>query len=402
MRRGVLAGFLVLGSVIPLAAEAPYSVEATVRIYGETAHSRDSLAVVDEDKRDTWESGSAGEILARHRVISEGTLFFADHGIFYFPAPRSWSGAGTGGTGAENPARAELSHELYQAFLRTTLAPGVELTAGRQRLWEEGNPAGLFFSVTDGLHPRGALRERSPGFDGAELRFGDGSRGILSAGLAFQDAFDDTQGTDTPWRLVRAALTAERRVGKSAGEERRMGGTVVMQRDTMVRPGLYARLAGDRLRGGTELALEWYNPHRQEWQPRFLAGVSGGIREDLPGGGSLELTGEYHYNGLALNHTGTEMPFPVTSDGAGAFLRPGEHYLHMRFLLEGSSRWRSEHRLTRNLDDQSMLVEQEILFLGMAPFEAGAEIIWTSGAADSEFGAFQEDLVLRLFAGVRL
>ncbi|SIQ13369.1 hypothetical protein SAMN05920897_10474 [Alkalispirochaeta americana] len=397
MRRGVLAGLLLLGCAVPLVADLPYSVEATVRIYGETGHRRDSLAVVDEDKRDTWESGSAGEVLAQHRVVSESALFLVDHGIYYDPAPRSWPRTGTGGTGAENPARAEISHEIYQAFLRSSLVPGAELTAGRQILWEEGNPAGLFFSVTDGLHPRGALRDRNPGFDGVEFRFGGDSRRFLSAALAFQDAFDDTEGTDTPWRLVRGAFTAER----ALSEELRWGGTVVMQRDTMVRPGVYASRGGERFLGGTEIALECYNPHEQDWQPRVLAGFSGGFREELPQGGYLELTGEYHYNGLALNHTSQDPPFQVTSDGAGAFLRPGEHYLQMRLRLEGSSRWRSEHRVTRNLDDQSMLVEQEILFLGILPFEAGAEIIWTSGAADSEFGAFQEDLLLRLFAGVR-
>ncbi|TVR67921.1 MAG: hypothetical protein EA427_11960 [Spirochaetaceae bacterium] len=395
--------------------DGPYRLEASLDAHIETAHIRDSLIVLDPEERDTWINRGYGEILLKHHFDLGVAAALIDHGMLLFPGASvstgGGTGPGTGGTGARDTSEVELLHEVYQANVSILPTPWARVVAGRQFHWEgEGvhrtSPAGLFFSVTDGLHPRSAAAAAQPGFDGLRVEVGVDRPVTVAGAVALQEVLAARETTEGPLEGARYALH-----GWIGGDpESRLGLTWVGQDETMQRVGIFGVMSpgggpGDApgpLRIGLEAAVEMYDPRERVVKTSTLFGIRGEYTHVTARSGELSFFGEYHHNGLAGIYPDERSRVPVTSDGAGAFSRPGRHNAHYGFSLGRRSRWRNTNTFITNLSDESTLGEHKISLLALHPLLFSVAVIWTSGDGASEFGSVREDFILRLTAGFRL
>lgn len=384
-----------------------YRLEGTLETHLETAHLRDSPVVPDPEKRDTWFSRGYGEALLQHHFGFGTSTALIDHGILIFPGSSGNGGGaigpGTGGSGAREVAEVELFLEVYQAQLTILPLPWMQVVAGRQFHWDgEGvyrtSPAGLFFSVTDGLHPRAALAVAQPGFDGVRLEIDlDRSLGLAGA-VALQDTLSAGSTPDIPLQGARYALHG----WVEGNSDLRLGLAWVGQNETMQRIGAFGVLAPGPFRIGLEGAIEMFDPRERVVQSSALFGIRSEYSHSTARNHRVSLFAEYHHNGLAGIYPEDRTRVPVTSDGAGGFPRPGRHYAQYGFSLGREKRWSSTNTFFTNLSDESTLVEHELSLLIFDPARFSLGILWISGDAKSEFGVIQEDFILRLSAGFRL
>ena len=385
------------------------------------AHQRDSLAVANPEDRDTWLHHAFGELHARHALDHTRSRVVLDHAILYVPQHAGGIGTGTAGVGSVSPSRANVVHEVYEARVTVRPSSALELTGGRQFHWDgEGlqrtNPGGLHFSVTDGLHPRAALLDAQPGFDGALLLLGPEAPLSLAFAIALQDQLAEQDVTERPLEHARYALQ-----GWLNGDDGlRLGVSVTHQNEKMFRSGLFLKTSPGAWTIGVEGALEAYDPRERVVTMNPLFGVRGEYRggaghpraghphaghpgTDHPDGAwYYTFLGEYHYNGLAGIYPDEPFATPVTSDGAAGFLRPGRHYLQYGFNLGRAERWRNTNTITTNLSDPSHIAEHRLEIHAFRPATFGLGLIWTSGLSDTEFGRIAEDFVLTFSAGLQL
>lgn len=379
-----------------------YSLEGSLEVHSVFAHRRNSIVVADPAQRDTWRASGYMEFLALHLFEAGPSRIVLDHGILVFSDPGLWITTGNAGTGATAPADVALVHEVYEASVTLPIHPLVAVVAGRQFHWDGPrgrSPAGLHFSVIDGLHPCSAFEETQTGFDGVRLVLGPDSPVTIAGALALQEALAPGGDSVPLEQKLRYSLSG----WLTDGFGRRFGGSAMIQHDQMLRYGLFVRLPGERFSLGSEVALEMYDPRAEEISINPLAGIRGEYEAELPRDVTASLFGEYHYNGLESIYAAVPAAaVQVTCDGAGGFQRPGAHYLRYGFALEQRGRWRNTNTFTNNLTDESVLGDHELTALAFEPVTLSAGVIWNSGYPTSEFGRLVEDFVVRLSAGIQL
>jgi hypothetical protein len=389
MRGGArTAGAVVLVIALTLAT-APltaqeYSVFGSVEITGTSAHQRDSAVVLDPSERDTWYAQSDVRLAATHRLGFSTAEMVVDHAITARPTGQGAASAGSKGVGAADATEVALTHDLYQGYLYLYPAAWVSLSFGRQRLnWGKA----YSYSVTDALHPQSPDSEVEPGFDGASVAFLIGSNVSLEFAGAVQDAVSTGDNRDTRGAVYLSAYAAPFDLAAS----------FVYQPDTIYRPGVLASVPIGPVLIAGEAALEAYDPRAQEidYQPIGSIGAEYSLYGTL---NELTLVAEYVYNGLADNNpfnTGATRMI-VTSDFAGGFERPGEHYVYGSASFSRLDSWSTSHSVIYNASDQSAFVEHRLDLVSIPSVDIGAGVLWTSGELDSEFGLVAEDFTIEL------
>lgn len=387
-----------------------YHVTGFFDLLGEAAHLRDSPATLNPDDRDTWMSRGYGELSLRHTLEWDRGIAVIDHAALVFPAlvfaggggTGAGAGAGTGGSGAGAVADVSISHELFEAYVLTRATPWMAVAAGRQFLWggqgvARTSPGGLFFSVTDGIHPRARTAEAQPGFDGLRIQIGGEGPLQASAAVAIQDAHSPTGDPDDDFY-------EKTRVGFNAWVEgamdTRLGLTWVGQNEVLQRGGIFVVTAPGAFTLAVEAAVETLDPRERIMASNFLVGVRGGYEISLGPDWDAALFAEYHHNGLAAIYPDDRTRVAVTSDGASGFLRPDRHYGHYGFMVEQGSTWRTTHVFITNLSSSTTLAEHELRLLALAPARAALAVQWTSGAFGTEFGNLPRDFLVRISAGI--
>lgn len=406
-----ITGVLLFLACFPVLSA--YELEGSLDFRFVTAHIRDSVIIADSEQRDTWINLGYTELLARHRFVLGAAEAVVNHGVLAFSEPGVAYGPGIAGTGIVGAADVNPVHELYEAYVAVPAGRYLLITAGRQFFWAESwesesllspavrfrrrNPAGLHFSVSDGLHPGTASRVTQPGFDGLRILFGPVGPVSIAAAIALQELLTAEETAPQPLENARYAASG----WITAQEESTIGLTGVAQSETMLRGGVFALLTPGPFVLGMEGAIEAYDPRGRTVTASPLFGIRGRWTGDIKDH-FLSLFGEYHYNGLANIYPDEHAAAPVTTDGAAGYLRPGKHYSVYGFALGREKRWENRNMFIANLSDNSALAEHELSLTAVEPAVLTLGVIWTSGLPTSEFGRIREDFVVTFSAGFRI